>query len=184
MTILSNIFKRQMATYYGRAACKAAFYGDFDKAFSLIEKGGNINMSRWMDGERAEDNGEANIGHSALRHKNLEALTRALDAGLSPDFYSGYRSTLLKTAIETNQREAALLLIDRGATIVSYEEGTLTPLTTARIHKMEDVAQAIEQKLGFTPEGLAEPAPVVVIDVKPETSRPVKALKPVTFRSK
>jgi len=184
MTILSSIFKRPMAAYYGRAACKAAFYGDFETAFSLIEKGGTINMSRWMDGEKAEDHGEANIGHAALKHKNLAALTRALDAGLSPDFYSGYRSSLLKTAIETHQPEAALLLIDRGATIVSYEEGTLTPLTAARIHKLEDVARAIEQKLGLAPDTPDVPVKAPVIDVTPETAKPVKALRPVTFRKK
>lgn len=50
---------------------------------SRLERGANINACRYI-GDPDQDDGEGNIGYSAIKHGNIEALKKALDLGLDP----------------------------------------------------------------------------------------------------
>ena len=144
MGFLSPIFK----ALDNNAAAKAAFAGEFDKAFGLVAKGADINFTRWVDGKDGADGGVGNIGYAAILRGDTATLEKALDLGLNPDLYSGYRHPLVIFAIMNKQEDAAKLLISRGADVDQFRfQDFLSPLALARIYNMPDVAKMIEAKL-------------------------------------
>ncbi|MEZ0261354.1 MAG: hypothetical protein ACAH80_10115 [Alphaproteobacteria bacterium] len=137
-----------------KAAAKAAFAGDFDAAFAAVARGANINSSYYV-GDPDRDGGEGNIGYSAVKHGNLEALKKALELGLNPSIASPYRQPLVAFAISNNQEAMASLLVERGADVSSYLIGDFfSPLSLARIHNMPALEKQIAATL--TSEQLAE----------------------------
>ncbi|HYD18430.1 MAG TPA: hypothetical protein VEF76_08120 [Patescibacteria group bacterium] len=144
MGLLSPIFK----TLDNNAAAKAAYAGEFDKAFALVEKGADINYSRWVDGPGEDGGGIGNIGYAAILRGDVKALEKALDLGLNPDLQSPYRSPLVVFAIMNKQEEAAKLLVNRGADVDSFRlSDFFSPLALTRIYDMPEVGKLIEQKL-------------------------------------
>lgn len=145
MGIFKNIFNAQNE----KAAAKAAYNGNFDQAFALLAKGGDINFSRWVEGRHEDDRGaEGNIGYAAVQQGNLQALEKALDNGLDPSLQSRFRAPLVIFAIHQKQEEAALKLVERGADVSSYLFADyLSPLSLAKLMGMNKLTQAIESKL-------------------------------------
>lgn len=141
---LGPVFKGQK----NKAAAKAAFAGDFDGAFAMVDRGADINSFYYV-GEFDEGGDEGNIGYSAIRQGNVAALEKALDKGLKVDLQSWYRPPLVVYAIMQKQEEAAKLLIDRGANVTTdyLLSGDLSPLALARIYKMPEVKKMIEERL-------------------------------------
>lgn len=141
--MLKKIFDRQKE----KAAMKAAYAGNFDQAFAVLETGGDINASYYV-GDPDEGGGEGNIGYSAVMHGNVEALQKALDKGLNPDLQSPYRAPLVVFAIIHKQEDAARLLIERGADVATYRMyDFLSPLSLAKMLQMDGLAALIETKL-------------------------------------
>lgn len=148
MGLLRWAFKRTNT----KAAAKAAFAGNFEQAFTLIDKGADINASCWI-GDPDDGGGEGNIGYSAIKHGNLKALEQALERGLDPNLQSPYRQPLVIFAIQNKQEDAAKLLVERGADVSSYLLGDFfSPLALTRIYKMPELEALIASKL--TPEQL------------------------------
>lgn len=148
MGILKEIFDNQKS----KNAMKAAFSGHFDRAFAILETGGDINATRYI-GDPEDGGGEGNIGYAAILHGNREALEKALDKGLYPDLQSPYRSPLVIFAIQNKQEDMAKLLVERGADVASFRFADyLSPLSLAKMYKMDSLAALIEAKL--TPEQL------------------------------
>lgn len=144
MGLFTPIFK----AIDNNAAAKAAFAGEFDKAFALYAKGADINFTRWVNGKDGAEGGVGNIGYAAILRGDTATLEKALDLGLNPDLHSGYRSPLVVFAITNKQEEAAKLLISRGADVDQFRfQDFLSPLALARIYGMPDVEKAIEEKL-------------------------------------
>lgn len=144
MGLFSPIFK----ALDNNAAAKAAFAGEFDKAFALVAKGADINFTRWVDGKDGAEGGVGNIGYAAILRGDTATLEKALDLGLDPDLYSGYRSPLVIFAIMNRQEDAAKLLISRGADVDQFRlQDFLSPLALARIYNMPEVEKMIEAKL-------------------------------------
>ncbi len=140
---LKPIFQGQK----NKAAAKAAFAGEFDKAFSYVEQGADINSSVYV-GDPDEGGGEGNIGYAAIIQGNLAALEKALDKGLSPDFQSRYRAPLVVFAIMEKQEAAAKLLIARGADVSEFRlSDFFSPLSLTRIYNMPEVGKLIEERL-------------------------------------
>lgn len=137
-----------------KAAATAAFNGDFEKAFAAVERGANINSCRYI-GDPDHDGGEGNIGYSAVKHGNIDALKKALDLGLDPSLASPYRQPLVAFAISNKQEAMASLLVERGADVSSYLIGDFfSPLALARIHGMPELEKQIAATL--SPQQLAE----------------------------
>jgi ankyrin repeat protein len=137
-----------------KAAATAAFNGDFDAAFAAVERGANINSCRFI-GDVDNGGGEGNIGYSAVKHGNMDALKKALELGLDPSLKSPYRQPLVAFAISNKQEAMASLLIEKGADVSSYLIGDFfSPLALARIHGMPELEKQIAATL--TPEKLAE----------------------------
>lgn len=144
MGLFTPIFK----AIDNNAAAKAAFAGEFDKAFALYAKGADINFTRWVDGKDGAEGGVGNIGYAAILRGDTATLEKALDFGLNPDLYSGYRNPLVIFAITNKQEDAAKLLISRGADVDQFRfQDFLSPLALARIYDMPEVVKAIEDKL-------------------------------------
>lgn len=144
MGLFSPIFK----AIDNNAAAKAAFAGEFDKAFALYARGADINFTRWVDGKDGDEGGVGNIGYAAILRGDTATLEKALDLGLNPDLHSGYRSPLVAFAIMNKQEEAAKLLISRGADVDQFRfQDFLSPLALARIYGMPDVEKMIVSKL-------------------------------------
>ena len=182
MSLLSDAFKKSKASL-GRDACDAAFQGDFAKAFALINKGGDINISRFIEGGPGGTSGEGNIGHAALRHDNIEALEMALERGLKVNFHSPYRGPMLEVAIENGQTAAAKLLIKHGAEIRTAPDGRFNALTLAKIQKNQELIEFIEDELnpGRAKKPAPVPPPLPAVELQP-TERAIKPLKPVAFK--
>jgi hypothetical protein len=142
---LGPVFKGQK----NRAAAKAAFTGDFDAAFAMVDRGADINSSYYV-GDPDDGGGEGNIGYSAIRAGNLAALEKALDKGLDVNLQSYYRQPLLVYAIMQKQEEAGKLLINRGADVTGNDylfSDIFSPLTLTRFHQMPEVGRMIEERL-------------------------------------
>jgi hypothetical protein len=170
---IKSLFKAQNE----KAAAKAAFDGNFEQAFALIDKGLNINFTRWVEGKGFDDRGgEGNIGYAAIKHGNLEALEKALEKGLDPSLQSRYLSPLVVFAIHQKQEEAALTLVERGADLTSYLFAEcLSPLSLAKMYGMNKLTQAIESKL--TSEQLDAARAADIFPDAPKAPAPAKQLK-------
>ena len=143
MGILKPLFDKQKS----KAAMLAAFGGDFGRAFDILETGGDINATRFI-GEPGYGGSEGNIGYAAVLHGDIEALGKALDRGLNPDVHSPYRSPLVIFAIQQNREDMAMLLVERGADVSTFRlQDYLSPLSLAKIYRMEGLAALIEEKL-------------------------------------
>lgn len=148
MGILKPLFDKQKS----KAAMLAAFGGDFSRAFAILETGGDINATRYI-GDPEYGGGEGNIGYAAVLHGDIAALGKALDRGLNPDVHSPYRSPLVIFAIQQNREDMAMLLVERGADVSEFRlQDYLSPLSLAKIYRMDGLAALIEEKL--SPEEL------------------------------
>ena len=128
MGILKPLFDKQKS----KAAMLAAFGGDFGRAFDILETGGDINATRFI-GEPGYGGSEGNIGYAAVLH---------------PDVHSPYRSPLVIFAIQQNREAMAMLLVERGADVSTFRlQDYLSPLSLAKIYRMEGLAALIEEKL-------------------------------------
>ncbi len=145
----------------------AAWQGDAETAFALIDKGAQINRPGWT------------ALHYAAASGSLPVIRRLLEESAFIDTESPNGTTPLMMAARSGRRDAVLLLIDEGADLMQKNERGLTAADFARAHGHEELARLIDERAAaavrMSPQGVPADRASVPVDGPDKFTEPAPA---------
>lgn len=147
---LDNLNVEMLSRNGDTALMVAAWQGDADTAFALIDKGAQVNRPGWT------------ALHYAAASGSLPIIRRLLEESAFIDTESPNGTTPLMMAARGGRRDAVLLLIDEGAELMLKNERGMTAADFARTHGYAELARLIDERAvasgKMTPRAAQAPA--------------------------